>query len=67
MSKRPTDLRARGSRHGAAKLTEKDVREIRRRYAKGGETFATLATTFRVSPQTVSGIVHLRSWVHVEE
>ena len=65
MSKLPTDLRARGSRHGAAKLTERDVREIRRRYGKGRETFAALATAFNVSPQTVGGIVHRRSWQHV--
>jgi hypothetical protein len=66
MSKPPTDLRARGSRHGAAKLSEADVREIRRRYAKGRETFAALAAAFNVSPQTIGGIVHLRSWQHVE-
>jgi hypothetical protein len=65
MSKLPTDLRARGSRHGAAKLTERDVREIRRRYGKGRETFAALATAFKVSPQTIGGIVHRRSWQHV--
>jgi DNA-directed RNA polymerase sigma subunit (sigma70/sigma32) len=65
MSKLPTDLRARGSRHGAAKLTERDVREIRRRYGKGRETFAALATAFNVSPQTIGGIVHRRSWQHV--
>ena len=66
MSKLPTDLRARGSRHGAAKLSEADVREIRRRYAKGSETFAALATAFNVSPQTIGGIVHRRSWAHVD-
>ena len=65
MSNLPTDLRARGSRHGAAKLTERDVREIRRRYGKGRETFAALATAFNVSPQTIGGIVHRRSWQHV--
>ncbi len=66
MSNPPEDLRARGSRHGAAKLTERDVREIRRRYAKGRETFRSLADAFSVSPQTIGGIVHLRSWQHVE-
>jgi len=66
MTNPPADFRARGSRHGAAKLTEADVREIRRRYATGGETFAVLADAFSVSPQTVSGIVHMRSWQHVE-
>ena len=65
MTNPPADFRARGSRHGAAKLTEADVREIRRRYAKGRETFAALGHAFSVSPQTVSGIVHRRSWQHV--
>jgi hypothetical protein len=50
---------------GRSKLTERDVREIRRRYGKGRETFAALATAFNVSPQTIGGIVHRRSWQHV--
>ncbi len=66
MSKLPTDLRARGSRHGAAKLTERDVREIRRRYAKGRETFAALADAFGVSPQTIGLVIHRKTWTHVE-
>ena len=65
MTSPQVDIRARGSRHGAAKLTERDVREIRRRYGKGRETFAALATAFNVSPQTIGGIVHRRSWQHV--
>jgi len=67
MTNPPENFRARGSRHGAAKLTEADVREIRRRYATGRETFAVLASAFSVSPQSVSGVVHMRSWRHVEE
>ena len=35
MTASPTDLRARGSRHGGAKLTEDAVREIRRRSFTG--------------------------------
>ncbi len=66
MSKLPTDLRARGSRHGAAKLTERDVREIRRRYGKGRETFAALADAFGVSPQTIGLVVHRLTWTHVD-
>ena len=66
MTNPPADFRARGSRHGAAKLIEADVREIRRRYATGRETFAALADAYEISPQTVSGIVHRRSWQHVK-
>ncbi len=66
MSKLPTDLRARGSRHGAAKLTERDVREIRRRYGKGRETFAALATAFSVSETCIGLVLHRRTWTHVD-
>jgi len=66
MNKQPTDLRARGSRHGAAKLSEADVREIRRRYAKGRETFAALATAFNVSEACIGLVLHRRTWAHVD-
>ena len=60
------DLRARGSRHGGAKLTEDVVREIRRRYADDHQTFDALARTFGVSPQTISLVIHRRTWRHVQ-
>jgi hypothetical protein len=66
MNTSPTDLRARGSRHGGAKLTEDAVREIRRRYFEKGHTFEALAEAFGVSPQTIGLAVHRRTWRHVD-
>jgi hypothetical protein len=66
MGKPPVDLRARGSRHGAAKLTEDDVREIRWRFFESGETFAALAHAFSVSESCVGLVLHRRTWGHVE-
>ena len=66
MNTSPTDLRARGSRHGAAKLTEDAVREIRRRFFEKGHTFESLAAEFGVSPQTIGLAIHRKTWAHVE-
>lgn len=49
------------------KLTEDDVREIRRRYAEGGVLQRELAREFEVSKQLISKIVNRQVWVHVEE
>jgi len=64
--KTDTDFRARGSRHGGAKLTEDAVREIRRRYFEQGHTFEALARAFLVSPQTIGLVVHRKTWRHVK-
>ena len=66
MTNPPADLRARGSRHGGAKLTEDAVREIRRCYFEKGHTFDALAEAFDVSPQTIGLVVHRKTWRHVE-
>lgn len=50
-----------GERHGAAKLTESDVLEIRGSPAPG----ARLASVFGVTPSTISDIRARRSWAHV--
>ena len=60
------DLRARGSRHGAAKLTEDAVREIRRRYFEEQHTFDALAEAFNVSPQAIGLVLHRKTWAHVK-
>jgi hypothetical protein len=66
MEKEHRDLRARGSRHGGAKLTEDAVREIRRRYFEEQFTFEALAEAFSVSPQTIGLAIHRKTWAHVE-
>lgn len=55
---------ARGERVVAAKLTESDVREIRRRRSIG-ETQAKLAMDFGVVPQTIGAITRGEHWKHV--
>jgi hypothetical protein len=47
---------------GRAKLTEEDVREIRRRYAAGGVTQRALADEFGVKSETVGNAISGRTW-----
>ena len=54
-----------GSRHGRAKLTEDDVREIRRLVANGTPQNA-LAARYGVTPQSVYALVHRKTWRHVD-
>lgn len=65
------DMKAKGraSRHGCVtggipKLTEDDVREIRRR-RELGESQGSLARQFGVSKSYVQGIVAFRNWRHL--
>lgn len=54
-----------GSRSGLAKLTEDQVREIRRLYAEGGHSNYSLADQFGVNHATVWQILSRRTWKHV--
>jgi hypothetical protein len=60
-------LRARGERHGRAKLTDDAVREIRARYAAGGVTQRELAAAHGVDQQVIWAIIHRRRWAHVSD
>jgi hypothetical protein len=58
---------ARGERHGLAKLTEEDVRQIRalvdpNRYHNGS---STVARQFGIDRLTVNAIVHRKTWTHI--
>lgn len=53
-----------GEKNPAAKLTEAQVREIKRR-RKAGETNGALAAEFGVSYHTVSGIARGVIWAHI--
>lgn len=55
---------AKGCRQGHAKITEDDVRAIRRRHATG-ETQDALAKAFGISQSAVSYIVLRVNWKHV--
>ncbi|MER6557881.1 hypothetical protein ABT300_08960 [Streptomyces sp. NPDC001027] len=60
------ERQARGETHGLHKLTEQDVREIRRRYLPGrgrrGGNGRQLAEEFGVSPVTISQVANHKSW-----
>ena len=56
----------RGERSGKAKLTEREVVVIRGLHANGNITLADIARLFKVSPETIWGIVTRRRWKHVE-
>lgn len=53
-----------GSSHHAAKLDEKDVRDIRVRLSRG-ESLSVVSRTFGVSRCTISDIKAGRTWTHV--
>lgn len=55
----------RGERHGRAKLTAEDVREIRRAYAAGEGDQAQIASRHGVTQSTVGRIVLRKIWAHV--
>ena len=56
---------ARGQANGRAKLTAADVREMRRRYADGGETHRTLGEEYNLHHTTVGQILRGENWGHV--
>jgi hypothetical protein len=56
----------RGTRNGRAKLTEDDVRTIRRRYADGGITMQQLADEFGVAHLAVRKVIRRMLWQHVD-
>ncbi len=55
----------RGEKRPHAKLTESQVREIRRRYANGGVFYRELASEFGVGCGTIRRIVLRLKWRHV--
>lgn len=59
------DKKARGTTNGSAKLTDSDVREIRRRRA-AGQSLRSIGRAFGVSHKTVGLIVTGRAWKHVD-
>lgn len=56
----------RGEQHGASKLTETQVREIRARYAMGNVTQASLAKEYGIVPPTVRHIVCRKTWAWLD-
>ncbi|TDL05607.1 hypothetical protein EUA05_17955 [Mycobacterium paragordonae] len=57
----------RGQRHGRSKLSEDDVRVIRRDYAEGRCSQDELAKRYGVSQRLISGIVRRKTWTHIAD
>lgn len=55
-----------GERHFFAKLTEKDVQDIRELYAEGGISQKAIADKYGVVHQLISQIIRREIWVFVE-
>ena len=54
-----------GSGNRSAKLTEKEVIEIRKKYIPRVYTVQVLAKEYKVSKSTISGIVNNMTWSHI--
>lgn len=59
------DTHSRGERHGASKLSESDVLDIRKRVG-AGETKASLAREYELHPTTVGQIVSRKRWAWLD-
>ena len=57
--------KAKGEKQHLSKLTETQVREIRKKYANGGITQPQLALEYGVSQHSVWGIILRKSWSHI--
>jgi hypothetical protein len=58
---------AKGERHWHAKLTDDNVREIRRLYWKEGWLQKDIAAKFGVVHQIISAIVNRTDWAHITD
>lgn len=54
-----------GEKHSQAKLTERDILEIRRLYSEEKTSKSQLATRYKVSWQAIYLIVNRRRWKHI--
>jgi HNH endonuclease len=55
-----------GEKHGMAKLTENDVRAIRKKFRQG-RTRKSLAAEYGVTPYNIGDIVNYKTWKHVKD
>lgn len=56
-----------GSKSAQSKLTESQVREIRRKFATGAYTHASLAAEYNIRRETIGQIVRYQRWAHVQD
>ncbi len=62
-----TGLRSRqsGELHGNAKLSERDILKIRKKYEDGGTSHSKLAKEFNVTRSHIGKIVTRKQWKHI--
>jgi DNA invertase Pin-like site-specific DNA recombinase len=65
-ARRNRNFRARGERHGNAKLTAQQVRAIRRDRAAHDTAFCVLADRFGISISTVGRVLRRETWAAAE-
>jgi len=56
---------AKGETNGLSKLTETQVREIRKKYQEGTFTYTQLATEYSICRQNISRIIRRIIWTHI--
>jgi hypothetical protein len=54
-----------GEKNPASKLTETQVREIRKKYANGGITQPQLALEYGFKQPSISDIIRRKTWSHI--
>jgi hypothetical protein len=54
-----------GEDHRSAKLTERDVRSIRKRHSLGKVNYRELGLEYGVARETIGSVLNRRSWKHV--
>ena len=67
LSRSREDRHAHGERCARAKLTEDEVRAIRRRYAAGGISQTALGNEYGLHNATINAIVNRATWKHVPD
>ena len=56
---------AKGEKHHLSKLTEKQVLEIRSKYAKGGTTHRQLAKEYGIVKSVINYIINRKTWTYI--
>ena len=61
------DTVLRGEENPRAKLTDRDVRTMRRMYSEDGLCIKCIAHMFDVAYATANHIIRRRTWTHIED
>lgn len=59
-------IHAHGLKHGATKLTESEVIQIRKEFSEKPTTYAQLAAKYKVTRGAIWGIITRRTWKHIQ-